>query len=387
MITLQAHADADDTISLTSNLNVEYNSNLFSLANGISPQAALGTSGKSDLITTGSVGVKLNKPYSLQRFELEATVVNNRYRTFDYLDFTALNYAGAWRWMITPTLHGSLSATRSESLNSFTDSKRYDQRNIRTDENQRLDTIYELDGSWRLLAGASRTTRTNRETLVQEGDTQTNSVTAGIRYDFRSGTSLAFQTRFGHGEYTNRPTPIPATLLDNQYDVRENGFQLNWRATGKTLLDARISYLEHTSADYSARNFAGMTGSLNFSWEVTGKTVLSAIAARELSSYQTLTSSYTQSDRIGLIADWRIREKAGLRVSYNYAQRDYLGGIIASSTNGRLDTTRTGMVALDWQPSRGVMISASLQRTKQTSNQSDNDFAANSANLSAQVTF
>lgn len=382
-----ARADADDTLNLTVGINEQYTNNLFLLPAGVDAQAVLGTSTKSDWITASSVGLKFNKPYSLQRFELEATVIDTRYRTFDYLDFTALNYAAAWRWQVTPSLHGNLTTFRNEGLNSFSDYRRYNQQNIRTNENSAFDAIYEIGGGWRLFGGVSQTTRTNSKIFVQEGDTRVNAANAGVGYAFRSGSYLRFQSRFGQGEYVNRPEPIPVVLLDNRFDERENGVQLTWKPTGKTSLDARAAYLQNISDNYSARDFSGAIGNLNLNWEISGKTSLMATLARALSSYQSISSSYTRTDRLTLATYWRIREKAGLRVSYDYAAQDYLGAIAATAQNGRADTTRTGSIAFDWNPWRNVTVSTSLQRAKRDSNQPGNDYAANSANFSAQVSF
>ncbi len=387
LVATHARADADDAINLTAGVNVQHHSNLFLLPSGVDPQAVLGTSTKSDLISTASVGLKLNKPYSLQRFELEATVVDNRYRTFSYLDFTALNYAAAWRWKLTPSLYGNLTATRTESLNSFSDYRRYDNQNLRVDENQRFDGIYEIDGNWRIVGGLARITRTNSEVFVQEGDNRINAVNAGIRYDFRSGSSLSYMAKTGRGEYMNRPQPIPVLLLDNRFDERENALHLLWKITGKANIDARAAYLERISADFSARDYSGNVGNLKLNWEISANTFLAAGWARELSSYQSISSSYTSTDRFTLAPYWRISEKTGLRLRYDHAQLEYRGAIAPTPQNGRVDTLRTGMVALEWQALRSVAVTTSLQSDRRTSNLPGNDYSTTITNISAQVSF
>ena len=382
-----AQADADDTMNLTAGLNVQYSDNLFFLSSRLDPEVVLGTSTKSDLISAASAGIKLNKRYSLQRFELEAAVVDTRYRTFDYLDFTALNYAAAWRWHVTPSFHGSLTSSRNESLNSFADYKRYRQQNIRTDDKQGLDATYEVDGVWRVFGGVSQVTRTNSETFLQEDDTRTNSVNGGIRYDFRSGSTLSLQSRLGHGVFTERAEPVVIGLLDDGYDEFENGAQLFWQITGKSSLNARLAYLDHVSANFSERDYAGTIGNMDLNWEVSAKVSLTATLARQLSSYQSVSSSYTETDRHTLGAYWRLSEKAGLRVSYDYERRNYLGAIAETALNGRRDSTRTSSLSLDWQPLRAVTVIASLQNIARSSNQPVNDYEANVANISAQAIF
>ncbi len=40
--------------------------------------------------------------YSLQRFEVNASLVDNLYHNFDYLDFLGKNGTATWHWSATP---------------------------------------------------------------------------------------------------------------------------------------------------------------------------------------------------------------------------------------------------------------------------------------------
>ena len=388
-------ADADDTVNVTAGATVQHNDNLFLLPSSANPALVLGKSTKADDIAISSLALKLSKPYSLQRFELEASLVDYRYRTFDYLNFTAFNYAAAWRWSLTPYLHGNLTSDRKQALNSFADYTGYGTRNLRTDENTRLDGIFEMSGSWRLLGGLAQSTRTNSQLFVQEGDTRLNTAEGGVRYDFRSGSSLSYIARNSRGEYFNRPQPLPfPTLADNRFDQRENEVRLLWQVTGKTFVDARVAYLSRNHDHFGARDYAGNVGNLNFVWNVTSKSTLTAGAARELSSYQfsagnplSGATSYISTDRLTLGALWQISAKTALRGRYDHAQRDYRGAIAASPLNDRLDTLRSAMVSLEWQPLRTLLLSTSLQNDQRAANQAGLDYQSTVAGVSAQVSF
>ena len=69
-------ADAQDTLNLTVGASLMHDDNLFRLSSDANPQALLGTSQKSDTIRVTTVGLKFAKDYSLQRFELEASLVD-----------------------------------------------------------------------------------------------------------------------------------------------------------------------------------------------------------------------------------------------------------------------------------------------------------------------
>jgi len=382
-----ARADADDTLTIVTGYSVRHEDNLFRLSNGTDPQTTVGKSTKSDTIGTSTLGLRLNKSYSLQRVEFEASLVNYDYRNFDYLDFTARNYAAAWRWQLTPAFQGNLSSTRTETLNSFSDYTEYGIRNIRTDEIHRFDGVLELDGAWRLLGGVAQTVRTNSETFLEEADTRLNSVEAGVRRDFVSGSSVSLIARRGRGEYFNRPNLSSVYQLDNAFEQREQEIGINWPVTAKTTLQGRLAHLEREHEHFSARDYSGPVGSFTFAWRPSEKTALSSTFARELAPYQSDSSSYASTDRVSLNSLWRITGKTSVRGTYGVSHRDYRGAITESSLNDRNDTLRNLKFGLEWQPYRSVVLGASLEKEERNSNQSDYDYKNSTGTVSAQFSF
>jgi exopolysaccharide biosynthesis operon protein EpsL len=389
LISPRAKADAEDTFTITPGVAVQHDDNLFRLSSSADPNAVLGRSTKSDDIITSSLALKIDKSYSLQRFELDASLADYRYRNFDFLNFTARNYAAAWRWSLTPYFHGNLTSDRNETLNSFTEvTTGFRTRNLRTDENQRFDGILEVSGSWRVLGGVAQTTRTNSQVFEQEADSRLNFAEGGLRYDFPSGSSLSYIARSGRGEYTSLSQPSASlAFFDTGFDQRENEVRLIWPVTGKTTIDARAAYMDRSHDHFSERDFAGGVGNLNVKWEITGKTALTAGLSRELTSYQTDYSSYIRIDHFVLSPVWQISEKTALRGRYDYAKLDYRGAIAVTPFNGRADTQRTAALVLEWQPLRSLSLNATLQNDRRTSNIPGFDFESMMAGVSAQMTF
>lgn len=387
LIAQHARADADDSFNIVAAINALHDDNLFRLSSSVDPQTVLGKSTKADEITVSSLALKVNKAYSLQRFELEASLIDYRYRNFAYLSYSAQPFKAAWRWSLTPYLHGNLTSDRTQSLNSFADYTGYTARNTHLDENTRFGGVFDLSASWHLLAGIAQNSSTNSQVTLGQSNSRVNSAEAGIRYSFPSGSMLSYIARSGQGNYFNRPNPLLIGLSDNRFDDRENELRLLWSLTGKTSLDGRLSHFVRNHAHYAARDYGGNVGNLNLNWNISGKSFLTVGVARELASYQTFSSSYTTTDRFTLIPVWQFSEKVALRARYDYAQRDYLGAIALTSANNRSDTLRTVMLALDWQPLRTLTISSSLQNEKRASNQSGLDYESNTFGVTAQLTF
>ena len=388
MTTLHAQTPDDgDPVDLIAGYSVRHESNLFRLADGADPQATLGESSKSDLVGIATAGIRVNKPYSLQRFELEATLVNYRYRNFDHLDFTARNYAAAWRWQLTPALRGNLSSTRTEALNSFNDYTNYGVRNIRTDEQHRFDAVFDVDGAWRLLGGVARTERSNSETFFEEADNRLDTVEAGVRRDFLSGSSLSLIARHGRGEYFNRPDLSPVYQLDNGFTQREQEIRAAWPVGGKTTLQGRLVHVAREHEHFPARDYSGMVGSLSVAVRATDKLTLTGNAGRELGAYQSDASSYASTERLVLGAAWRIGAKTTLRGQYDLARRDFRGALADVPDSGRADHLRNARITLEWQPLRTLLVSAALEKEKRDSNRSAYDFHNTAATVSAQFSF
>lgn len=384
----QANAnETGDTFDVITGYSVRHESNLFRLPDGTDPETVTGKSSKSDDIGIATLGLRLDKRYSLQRFELEATLVNYRYRIHDYLDFTARNYAAAWRWQLTPAFQGNLTSSRSEALNSFNDYSNYGVRNVRTDQSHRFDGVFELDGAWRLLGGVARTERTNSETFLEESDTRIDTVEAGVRRDFVSGSSLGLVTRHGRGEYFNRPNLSPVTQFDNAFDQREQEIRANWPLSGKTTLQGRLGHVAREHEHFPARDYSGMVGNLSLALRATDKVLLTGTAGHELGAYQSNASSYASTNRLGLGASWRIGVKTTLRGQYDWARRDFRGAIVSTPDGDRTDTLHNAKLMLEWQPYRSLLLSAALEKEKRESNQSSFDFSNTAASVSAQFSF
>lgn len=389
-LALGAHAalaDAFDTLNLTVGATVMHDDNLFRLSSNANTQALLGTSQRSDTIRVATVGLKFAKNYSLQRFEFDASLVDYRYNTFDYLDFTAKNYSGAWRWALTPRLKGNLTRSQSESLNSFTDYNNYRQQNIRTVTNTRIDADYDLGAAVHLIAAVAETKNENSKIFVAEGDNTLDTAEFGMRYVFRSGATVSLVRRHGEGDYTNRNQPIPLGLYDNGFQQDETELRAVWPITAKTRIDARIAHLDRHHDHYDERDYDGTIGNFSVNWDVTAKTRVTATASRELSSYQTVYSSYIETDRFVVSPYWQITAKTALRMRYDYAHRDYLGAIAATTFNGRTDTIRNGSVSLEWAPYNNALISASVQNEKRKSNKPGQDYDSTMGTVSAQFNF
>jgi exopolysaccharide biosynthesis operon protein EpsL len=380
---ISAFADELDLLQFNAGLGWQHDSNVFRLSDQTPTPATIGTSGRSDNILSTTAGLKLRKPYGLQRFEADVSLENTKYNKFSNLDFTAVNYAAAWRWSLTPAFHGNLTTDRREYVDNSADVQGAGQLNRRTDRSTRLDAEYELDGVWRLLGGAFQRTNSNSQATTFEGDSKVVGAEAGVRYQFPYGTSLAYRFRNGKGEYTNRAL---ASAVSSDFTDREHEVQGEW-VGGRAKLGGRISRLERKYDSIPARDFSGFLSQIDITYALTGKTSVFGGVVRELGSYQTNNISYYQGTRVFVAPTWKATENIALRARYDYGVRDFKGPLPGFVASNRTDKSSLASLSVEWQPIRILTLMAWLQRDQRKSNEFGADYKSNSVGVSAKASF
>lgn len=360
--------------------------NLFRLPAGANVLALTGRTRASEQISVYGAGLSYRGSHSLQRFELDLALRENRYQHFSYLNFTAGNYNAAWRWSLTPRTHGSLSHEHSEALNSFADYQNFGSSNKRTITHTRFDATHELSGPWRVVGGLSQQRQTNQQALSTEGDYSARAADVGVRYVFASGSSFTYSHKNTSASYLNRTLPS-AGLLDDGYDQRDDELRAHWIITGKSTLDANAGHIRRTHPNYPQRNYSGVNANVNLRYSFSGKAALVAGLQRELSSYQSSSANYTQTDRFSLGPAWQIAPKTVLRLNLQFAQRDYLGTPTGAVANPRHDTLRDAILALEWKPRNALTISTALQDARRSSNLAGLDYKASLITVTAQYAY
>lgn len=372
-------------VVLSAAYSVQTDSNLFRLPSGANTQALIGKDSAAEQIGVTTLGIGFNTQQSLQKLEFDVNLVDYRYQNFNYLSFTATNYNAAWQWALTPRFTGTLSSSRKETLNSFSDYTNYNQRNQRTETRTALDGEYQLDGSWRVLAGLGTTRQANQLAVLAGSDYTSNSANAGLRYAFASGSSITYLARLGSGSYLNRSVPNTGQY-DDSFKQWDNDVRLRWMLGGGNSAELYITHINRTHPTYGERDYNGFNTGANLDWSLSGKTGMSLGFSHTLDTYATANSNYSQTDRLSWSPVWQFSPKAALRLRYEWAQRDYLGTPGATASTRR-DTTRDTSLSINWQPFQKLALSAALQGASRGSNQAGLDYDSTQLFFSAQLTY
>ena len=359
-----ALAQNSDVVTLRSSVNLSSDDNFFK-----TPAAPV-----SERITTQSIGVNVALPLSLQRLELDASLTGNQHQTYTNFDYTGQNYSAAWRWSVTPQLHGSVTSSRAETLNAAGDSVDPTLRNKNTTLNNALDAAYDLGGPWQATAGLSSTNAINERPVIGQTDSRSAGYNVGLRLAGGGGNSLAYSFQNGTGSSTN----------DFKSDT--HSFTGVWVLSGNTSLNGRMAYLQQRFGAAPQFDFAGWSSALGMSWRLTGKTSLSANWARDLTGYQTAGTTHSQTDSFTAGPAWQISPQTSLRLQYRNAQRVDQGNPYGTPTQ-RQDTMQDTSLSFGWQPRQFASLTATVGQSTRSSSAANADYAARTLALAAQFSF
>jgi exopolysaccharide biosynthesis operon protein EpsL len=354
MVPTVLRAEPPDLFEFRAGAGVEHHTNVL--------QAP--TQEQSDDIGVLSVGIKVDREYSLQHFRADVEAATYRYRDLSHLDYSTLNYSAAWDWKFTPALHGVLSAERRQFRDITNGAAGLNEVGRRTERTELLEGIYDIDGAWRALAGVSRSSSTSTVAQSFDANPTVRSARVGGGYEWASGSSLFARFRRGDGEY--KDPFLPATASD--FRENEADLQLKWILTGKTSLDARLGYLRRTHPQASARDFSGPVGSATVNWAATGKTKVVAGLMRDLSSSGQDIGGHVQSTRFFIGPVWNATAHTAVNARYDRTERNWRDIPAGAQDAGRQDVIQAASIGVDWTPRRIVTVSALVrgERVKST---------------------
>lgn len=334
----------------------------------------------ADQINSQTLDVNVALPLGQQRFELEANLINNQHQTLTQFNFAGQNYFAAWRWSLSPTLLGVLSTKHTETLNSAADSVDPTLRNKSTANLDTLTVGYLLSGPWHLLAEYSKANSSNERAVVGISDVRYESYTAGVSYAPTNSNTLSYARRVDSGTNTS---PITGT---SGYSYYGHVVMATYALNTNTSVKARLAYLEQHFVLDPKFDFSGITGGVDATWHITGKTSVVLGWQRDLNSFQTLDSTYAVTETFSLAPTWKARPTLSVGLQFKQGTRDALGNPNGKASTRR-DRTNEHGVNVQWQPRKYVNLRGSVTQADRTSNAVDQDYSAHVVLLGAQFFF
>ena len=376
-------------VTLQLNTSTMWDNNVFRLPDSApDPQLlTFGIPGKSDRITTTTLGLSIDKAYAQQQFKLDVSRVGTRYAKFTSLNRDSSAYNGAWLWTLTPHLSGTLSANRAESLVPFTDLTT-PVPITRVINNRTFSLDGWMFGGWHVLAGAVNTTQQTSQVFLAQPNYNTNSAELGLEYAAASGSSITATSRTTRGNNPNQGIDL-VNFFDNGYTLKESELKTTWMMSGKSTLNGRLARDNYHYANIQQRDFSGTNGELSYVWAVDGRLMFNFSASRKVMPWTADTqASYKVDDRVSFSPALQLGNTITVRMNAYRVISDYLGAVAPLIGPPRRDTLRGAQLAVDWSPPmRHLRLTGSVQRDQRSSNVAGLDFDDTIGMLSASLTF
>ena len=340
---------------------------------------------ESETITTGYLGLLIDKPYAQQRFYLSATATAYHYKNNSYLDFNGFDYRAAWYWQMTPRIGGTLSAARTQAPTQFQDTFSR-QSDVTTTEDYVFNLNARAFGGWYVLLGLSRSDRSSEQSSLQgQPDYTETRSEAGIRYSFQAGSSIDALWRHIDGEQDSQVINNVIVVSNENYKEDQSELRANWVLSLATRLTARATYLNRRYDSVPQNDFSGTEGGIEFSWSPTSTLNIRLNAARDIEPWQSLTSNYRVSNSYSIASAWQVTAKTSTSLSYQRTYDDYPATSAADPE--RKDTSDFATLGLTWLPLRSLSIGASVQYQKRSSNNPLVQYDTTISRISASLIF
>lgn len=362
-------------------------SNLFRLPPDADTQSILGTSQRSDISITNTVGMALNLPYSRQRFIADIALSKTRFSRFTNLNYEGRDLRGSWEWALGNDLSGSLTKTEQTTLAGFSNFQG-DVRNVLTQSATSFSANYMLTPEIRLESSVARTTLKNSAAARTVNDYTDKTVQFNAKYISALGNSYGIGLRKTEAVFTN-PQIFAGSLFGSDYSEHEIDALYDWRLSALTRFYGRVGTISRQYPQLSGRSFSGLVGSASADWIPSAKTSFTVSARRDITAYQDLATNYVLMNALSIKPTWLATPKTTVRGSYDYEHSEYLGdpGFVLGVSTRRADRIHRLGATLSYQALSNLQFSLAGTYEKRTSNFALYDYATRIVTASVQIQF
>ena len=308
----------------------------------------------SDTISRIEAGVGVDYPISRQRLNLRASINRNQFQRYEFLDYDGNDGQAVWNWQVGNLWQGDLGYTRSQTLASFAETQAT-VRDVRTQQSAFADAIYKLHPDWRLhWGGRWYALESSRNQFINSDET---SGVLGVDYISNANNSVGVQGQFLEASFPGQTTLT--SRFDNGFSQTTISSVADWSYSVSSRFQGRLGYTQRRYNQLVTRDFNGMTRRLTYNWSVTGKTLLSVAAWREVGAVGDVINTFAVIKGSSLDLSWFPTRKIFIRGGIVYRSQDFRGdsGFALGVDGKREDEMRTVSASLGYSPLQNIQLS------------------------------
>ena len=324
----------------------------------------------SDTVSSTSLIAGFDQPISRQRVFGSLTASANRYSDLSQLDHSAYSGRLGVDWATIGNLTGSLTADTSQRLADFNPAGLPGTTVKSITKNQGIAAVVRLGVVTRFTVEgtlAHRKTR-NSDAIYASRDLDINEGSLGVKYRPGGALVLGAAVRLTQGDYPRYFfDPLAGTYASESFDRQNLDLTADWPLSGASTVTARLSIGQDDYDSVTARDFSGVTGSVNWNWKPTGKLSLSTGFSRSAGddtqivigpdlSYDTNSISRVRNT-LSFNAGYEVTAKIQARAGLSYSDGT---SVNAAGTSSGSDRATTASLGLSWAPTRSIRTGCDL---------------------------
>jgi hypothetical protein len=362
-------AVADGTLTPYAAEDIEYNTNVFDIPSGSA--APLGKHGPTYADTFFEERAGVEGTYLIDQERFFGTA---EFRRFDYQDLTELShneelFDGGLKWKLSRLLDGTVEYRHEQRMVQFQDVTASTSLILETENTANLAFNVNVTPEWRLETAAKDHVLDSPRNDVPGLSLHEDSVREGLRYLGVTNLSAGVDAGYLEGKYRNDPL----ALTPNYHQFSAN-LAAAYTVSGLTNFNGTLGYTKRV--DPTNAGLSGITGSLGYLHSLSGKTSLSVLVNRELSTY--LTTGGNEIDTTASTSlNWQVTYKIGLKAGYGYTLSKYPENPDGALFIERTDHFQTANVEATYQVLHWLSIRPYARYQTRHSNVPLNSFNSN----------
>lgn len=375
-----------DTLTPFVSASINHDDNLFRLSDDQS--GLVGSSADTYRSVIG--GVSFERPFGRQLFSGLADFSSMKFDRNNQLDYTGKNLSGEWHWFLGERFEGHLGASYAQALAPFADFHTV-ARNLRTIRKQYADGSLRFHSSWQWRAAYVGYEYAYDLPTQRGNDRKEDSLTAGIDYLARSGSTVGFQFRRLKGRYPYVRSLGPGA---SEYGFVQDEAKVNvlWLATGSTqvlFLGGWARRKQNADAD---RADSGTNARLILNWAPAKRVKLTGQVWREFAAIDGALVDSALTTGASATTTWDFSEKIQAVLNLKRDKRRFTQASTAAVSLPSAflsDSSHLASLGIVYKPTRKLTLNLSAFRDQRSGSPAagTNSYKANGASFNATMQF
>jgi exopolysaccharide biosynthesis operon protein EpsL len=386
-----AVSSPDDTINPYVVTSILYDSNFLRLGKNVNPLLVTGKNTTSEIIKQVTAGVNADwQFFSRQHFLINANVNQNWFQNLTGLDYTGWNTEAKWNWVAGNYFSGNLGYKNLQTLGSFAQLNGLVSNMLNT-QNFYGSGGYLFHPSGKVSIAIARIDTVYSSVSRQASNSILDDYQINLQYIKPTGDTLGLRFILENGQYPQRVYTATSSI-DNSFTSYNYALTSSYQALEKIKVDGYAGIIQQNYLHLSVRDFTTWIAQIALNWEITEKTNMNLIVARNVMQSTNLYATFQSTQGVTLKPTWRATPKVAFSLPLSYQQIQYLGNtgfdpaVLKNQDYNDYTSSKVGMT-MSYQPVDNISIGGQLNYEKRDSQNLNRSYVDESAGLNIQAKF